>query len=112
MPVLDPFTKKRIGKIMSRYVEAKVPKHIRDQVKLTYKIRGSNVSLIEERPAFQSDEWVSRDIAQFRLEESKWKIYWKDSKNKWHFVDDLSPHEDFEKQLKNVDEDRRGMFWG
>jgi hypothetical protein len=110
--LLDAFTKKRIEKIMNEYVETRIPKHLRDKMKLSYKIRGSNVTLIEERPAFMSDQWVQLDIAQFRLDRNKWKIYWRDSKNKWHFVDDFVPDEDFEKQLKIVDEDHRGMFWG
>jgi hypothetical protein len=110
--MLDSFTKKRIEKILSEYIEQKVPKHIRNQVKLNYKVRGSNVTLIEERPAFKSDKWVELDIAQFRLEQNKWIVYWRDSKNKWHFVEDITPDEDFEKQLKIVDIDNSGIFWG
>jgi hypothetical protein len=59
-----------------------------------------------------SEEWVELDVAQFRLDQNKWKVYWRDSKNKWHFVDDIIPDEDFEKQLKIVDTDNRGLFWG
>ena len=110
--MLDAFTKKRIEKLLSDFIEEKVPKHIRNQVRFNYKFRGNNVTLVEERPAFKSDQWVELDIAQFRLEQNKWKVYWKDSKNKWHFVEDIKPDEDFEKQLKIVDEDNRGMFWG
>lgn len=110
--MLDAFTKKRIEKILSEYVEQRIPKHIRNQLRLNYKFRGNNVTLFEERPAFMSDQWVQIDIAQFRLEERKWKVYWRDSKEKWHFVDDIIPDEDFEKQLKIVDEDQGGLFWG
>ncbi|GBG05952.1 hypothetical protein PAT3040_00440 [Paenibacillus agaridevorans] len=97
---------------MTDYIEQKIPKHIRNQIRLNYKIRGNNITLIEERPAFMSDEWVELDVAQFRLDQNKWKVYWRDSKNKWHFVDDIVPDEDFEKQLKIVDTDNRGLFWG
>jgi hypothetical protein len=110
--LLDAFTRRRIEKVMNEFTEKKVPKHIRNQVKLSYKIRGKNVTLIEERPAFKSDRWVKLDIAQFRLDENKWKIYWRDSKGKWHFVDDYAPDEDFEKQLRIVDQDDKGIFWG
>ncbi|WP_426452468.1 DUF3024 domain-containing protein [Paenibacillus sp. S-38] len=109
---LDAFTKKRIEKIMVEYTESKVPKEIRNQMRMTFKIRGNNVTLVEERPAFRSDQWVEFDIAQFRLEDTKWKVYWRDSKDKWHFVDDIMPSEDFEKQLEIVDTDNRGLFWG
>ncbi|WP_340009006.1 DUF3024 domain-containing protein [Paenibacillus sp. FSL K6-0276] len=110
--MLDSFTKKRIEKILSTYIEAKVPKHISNQIKLNYKFKGNSVTLNEERPAFMSDKWVEMPIAQFRFEEHKWKIYWRDSKKKWHFVDDFAPQDDFEKQLEIVDNDSRGMFWG
>lgn len=110
--MLDTFTKKRVEKIMSDYTEQKIPKHLKNQIKLNYKIRGSNVTLVEERPAFRGDQWVQLDIAQFRMEENKWKVYWRDSKEKWHFVEDIVPDEDFVKQLKIVDEDKRGLFWG
>ncbi|AEI40594.1 DUF3024 domain-containing protein [Paenibacillus mucilaginosus] len=109
---LDAFTKRRIEKIMEAYIESKVPENIRIQIRMNYKIRGNNVTLIEERPAFRSDHWVQHDIAQFRLEDTKWKVYWRDSKNKWHFVDDIIPSDDFEKQLEIVDNDNRGLFWG
>lgn len=108
---MDAFTKHRIEKIMSDYIEQKVPKNIRNQLRLNFKFRGNNVTLIEERPAFQSDKWVELDVAQFRLEQNKWKVYWRDSKKKWHFVEDIIPDEDFIKQLMIVDKDSRGMFW-
>jgi hypothetical protein len=110
--MLDLFTRRRIEKIMDEFTEKNVPRDIRNQIKLSYKIRGDSVTLIEERPAFRSDRWVQLNIAQFRLDQKKWKIYWQDSKDKWHFVDDYSPDEDFEKQLRIVDQDDRGMFWG
>lgn len=110
--MLDLFTKKRIDKILSAYIEEKVPKHIRNQIKLNYKFRGNSVTLIEERPAYIGDDWVERPVAQFRLEDNLWKIYWRDSKNKWHFVDDYAPQESFENQLEMVDNDTQGLFWG
>ncbi|GMK41284.1 hypothetical protein PCCS19_43400 [Paenibacillus sp. CCS19] len=108
---MDDFTKKRIEKIMNVYIEQKVPKHIRNEIRLNYKIRGNNVTLVEERPAFMSKEWVELTVAQFRLEQNQWKVYWRDSKKKWHFVEDITPADNFETQLLIVDEDKRNMFW-
>ena len=109
---MDDFTKKRIIKVMDNYIENKIPKHIRNQIRMNYKMRGKNVTLVEERPGFMSDEWVEIDIAQFRLDQGKWKVYWRDSKDKWHYVEEIEPEEDFERQLKKVDEDNSGIFWG
>jgi len=109
---MDDFTKKRIQKIMDHYTENAVSEHVKSQIKIGYKIRGNHVTLIEERQAFQSDRWVQLPVAQFRLDEKAWKVYWQDSKGKWHFIDDIEQNEDFETQLKIVDEGHNGMFWG
>lgn len=110
--MMDEFTKIRIRKIMEAYTEGRIPVHLQSKMRLIYKIRGSNVTLVEERPAFRSDQWVQHDIAQFRLDQGQWKIYWKDSRGKWHFVDDFIADSNFENQLAIVDKDERGMFWG
>jgi hypothetical protein len=109
---LDAFTKKRIEKIMNAYTEAKIPKHLRTQMRLTYKIRGTNVSLIEERLAYRGEGWVQHDIAQFRFDGSMWKVYWRDSKDKWHHVEEILPSSNFEGQLEIVENDNTGIFWG
>jgi hypothetical protein len=109
---MDAFTKKRIEKIMDHYIENKIPKHLKNEIKLHYKIRGNNVTLLREIPSFRQGQWVELDVAQFRLDDDKWKIYWRDSRDRWHFVDDIKPDENFERQLNIVDQDNRGMFWG
>ncbi|ANS75286.1 hypothetical protein AWM70_12280 [Paenibacillus yonginensis] len=109
---MDDFTKKRIERIMDKYTKNRIPQHLQDRIRMNYKIRGNNVTLIEERPAFKSDQWVQHDVAQFRQNQNQWKVYWKDSKGKWHYVEEIEPNEEFERQLKIVDEDNRGIFWG
>ncbi|MDG0791435.1 DUF3024 domain-containing protein [Cohnella ginsengisoli] len=52
---------------------------------------------------------IEYPIAQFRFENGLWKVYWKDSKEKWHSIDDIEPDTNFEAQLKAVDEN--GIFW-
>lgn len=107
---MDEFTKKRIIKIMDYYISNKIPLHLQNQIKLNYKIRGSNVTLFQERPAFKSDKWVQLDIAQFRQDDAGWKVYWKDSRGKWHHIEEIEPDDLFENQLIVVDQDENGMF--
>ncbi|WP_434752316.1 DUF3024 domain-containing protein [Paenibacillus amylolyticus] len=107
---MDDFTKRRIQKIMNSYTENAIPKQFKNQIKMGYKMRGNNVTLFQERQAFRSDEWVKLPYAQFRLVENVWKVYWQDSKGKWHFVDDIEPSEDFEALLEIVDQGHDGMF--
>lgn len=96
---------------MEHYTKNKVPAQYQQHLRISYKIRGNNVSLIEERPAFKSDKWIVRVLAQFRLEDTVWKVFWKDSKGKWHEVEDIKPSTSFDRQLMAVDTDTQGIFW-
>jgi hypothetical protein len=108
MEVLDTFTKKRIEKIIQSYVDNKIPEHLKNEIQIHYKFRGNTITLSQERPGYQGGRF-EYPIAQLRLEETYWKVYWKDSKNKWHFVDDIEPNRDFETQLKEID--KNDIFW-
>ncbi|GAA0385017.1 DUF3024 domain-containing protein [Paenibacillus motobuensis] len=66
------------------------------ELKVIYKFRGNTDTLSQDRPSFIPGRRVELPIAQFRYDENKWKVYWKDSKDKWHFVEDIKPIEDFE----------------
>jgi len=48
MPLSD-FTKKLIETKLTEYCDRKIPIDVRDQVKLTYKIAGYKVNLVETR---------------------------------------------------------------
>ncbi len=112
--MLDEFTKKRIDRILKNYVELKIPKEIRNEMKLIYKFRGNNVTLLEERMGSKGDRWIQLDRVQFRFDKEtyKWSVYWRDSKDKWHQHPEVEPDHDFEKQLGRVDQDQSGAFWG
>jgi hypothetical protein len=107
----DDFTKKRLEKILDTYIDGKIPPHLKEDFKILYKFRGDTVTLSQERPSYMPGRRVELPIAQFRQEENKWKVYWKDSKDKWHFVEDIKPIEDFEKQLVMLDKEQYGYFW-
>ncbi|WP_233566530.1 DUF3024 domain-containing protein [Cohnella endophytica] len=106
--MLDDFTKKRIEKLLENYIDQKVPAHLKNDVKILYKFRGNTVTLSQERPGYMERRF-EYPIAQLRLEETYWRVYWRDSKNKWHFVDDIVPDRHFEKQLMEIDSN--DIFW-
>ncbi|MBT2291128.1 DUF3024 domain-containing protein [Paenibacillus albidus] len=108
--MLDPFTKKRIGKIMDEYVNTKNSSFFNHHTKLNYTINENMVTLVEDRPVFLYGQWTTLGVAQFRMNDNRWAIYWRDRKNDWHFVDKLQPDEDFEKLLEIVEQDRNGLF--
>ncbi|WP_373232226.1 DUF3024 domain-containing protein [Cohnella sp.] len=109
--LLDAFTKKRIEKILDHYIERKIPIHLKKEIQIRYKFRGNTLTLSQERPSYMPGRRVEFPVAQFRFENNTWKVYWKDSKDRWHFVDDIIPDESFEKQLLIVDSNNNGVFW-
>ncbi len=106
--MLDAFTRKRIEKILENYIDQKIPEDLKNEVKIHYKFRGNTVTLSQERPGYMGRRF-EYPIAQLRLDDTFWKVYWRDSKNKWHFVDDIKPDKQFEKQLMEVD--NNDIFW-
>ncbi|MDQ0872819.1 hypothetical protein QFZ77_001478 [Paenibacillus sp. V4I3] len=72
--MFDEFTKKRLENILQEYIGKKIPKHLNNQIRMVYKFRGNNVTLIEERERFIGTEWTQFDIAQFRFESNEWKL--------------------------------------
>lgn len=111
MAAFDAFTKKRLERILDSYIDRKIPKHLKDEFKILYKFRGNTITLTQERPSYVPDRRVELPIAQFRFEENNWRVYWKDSRDKWHFVEDITPIEDFETQLNMLDKEEFGYFW-
>lgn len=109
---LPELTKKLVEKTLTAYCENRFPSHVRDQVRLVFKFRGNNVTLLESRPSIHTPEiWVDVSIAQFRFDESKkWTLFCCDRNSKWHIYD--AEPSNFEKLLKEVDADPTGIFWG
>lgn len=108
---MDPFTAKRIGSIVNGYINQKIPSDMRTSVRLTYEIQDWSLTLTEERSSVDYSKWERAEIAQFRLEDNKWRVYAKDSKKNWMQVTLIDSDENFEKQLEQVEVDQQGMFW-
>ncbi|RIX51896.1 DUF3024 domain-containing protein [Paenibacillus nanensis] len=90
------------------YIASKIPNHLKKEIQILYRFRGNTVTLSQERPGYMGGRF-EYPIAQFRLEEPYWKVYWQDSKNKWHLIEDIKPDQSFENQLDVVD--KTDMFW-
>jgi hypothetical protein len=104
-----------IESILVSYIEQKIPPHVRDKVRLSYRFRGNTITLFENRPAFRTpDRWTDSAIAQFRYDPggNRWTLYCADRNSRWHKYDDLEPNEEFDVLLQEVDEDPTGIFWG
>lgn len=108
---MDPFTVRRLEKILDGYIEAKVPRDVRSSVRLVYQWEDNVLTLYEKRPLYPEREWSMIPIAQFRLEAGSWSVYTRSADEHWRPVSSIEPHPDFEQQLEQVETDPEGLFW-
>lgn len=112
---LPPLVRQLIEVKLMKYCERKIPPHVRDKIKLLYKIRGNSVTLIETRPYFRDpNEWTESVVAQFRYDPKSmtWTLYCADRNSRWHFYDLVEPTPDLDEIIAAVDDDPTGIFWG
>lgn len=112
---LSEFEIKRVDKLFTAYCEGKVPGHLRNHIRLEYRIRDNEVSLVESRPHLQgSGEWISTRVACFRKDSKAetWQLFWADRNSQWQPYSSLPSHRDIEKLLQAVENNESGLFWG
>jgi spore coat polysaccharide biosynthesis protein SpsF (cytidylyltransferase family) len=85
------FEKKRIEKIVGRYIEEKrPPAEIRDEVDLSFKIEGQSIEIFEIRPLWDDPkEKIEEPVAKATYVKSRnlWKVFWQRADLKWHRYD-------------------------
>ncbi|MDQ5985090.1 MAG: hypothetical protein CSYNP_00794 [Syntrophus sp. SKADARSKE-3] len=112
---LSEFTRKLIETKLTEYCDKRFPKDIQDQIKLIFKIRGNNVTLIETRPFYRDPSiWTEVPVAQFRYDEPshKWFLYYPDRNSRWHSYSGVIPTANLDVIFKEIDRDPTGIFWG
>ncbi len=112
---LSEFEIKRVEKLFIAYCEKMVPGHLRNTIRLEYRIRHNEVTLFESRPHLQgSGEWISTRIACFRKDPQaeNWQLFWADRNNQWQSYSPLPFHRDIEKLLQAVEKNESCVFWG
>lgn len=108
-------TKKSVDEKLTAYCQKRVPEILHDKVKLFFKFRGNNVTLIESRPFFKNpSDWTEIKIAQMRYdpEAENWTLYCSDRNEKWHVYYDLDPRKDLDDLINEIEEDPTFIFWG
>jgi len=101
----------RVKKLLSAFIEKRVPPHIRDQVKEVCKAIDNRVTLSECRPYYNDPStWTEMPIAQFEydLGTKVWSLY------AYNRNDKRKPYSKgaLEQLIQEVDKDPTGIFWG
>ena len=114
MPI-PPIQRQLVEKLMQDYCDNKIPKEVQDKIRLSYSIRGNNITLIESRP-FWKDEarWIDMKIAQIRFknEAKTFTLYYPDRNERWNLYEFVEPSIEIEDLFREIDKDSTGIFWG
>lgn len=113
---LPDFIKKQVEKKLKGFCESRVPPHVRNQLTLSFNIRGNNITIVENRAPWREglSEWTHMSIAQLRydVDNATWKLYCRDRNEKWWLYKPFAPSNDIDKVLQEIDRDPTGIFWG
>lgn len=112
---LSEIQQARVSMQLSRYCETRIPAHVRDQVRLNFRIRGSEVVLFEERPSFRKlSEWHELAVAKFKYVATQrlWRLYCQHRDLRWHQYQLRPTAGRFDTLLEEVHADPTGIFWG
>lgn len=114
---IPELTRSRAMEVLSEYCENRIPLDARSHVRLLVTVRGSAVTILEERAPWDAAhglDWTPHPLAQFRFDahSRRWSLYWRDSHERWHRFEDApsSPH--LETLVGVLDHDETGVFWG
>ena len=106
---------KLIENTVGKMCQNRSPAHLRDQLRMTYKIINQSVEVYEARPRWKNpEEWTNMGVAKFLHIRTfkKWKLYWMREDLKWNLYRALPESATIERLVEEVDKDPYGAFFG
>ena len=102
---------------VQRWCRARVPEHVRDEVRVEADVAGRHLTIVECRPPWRAEfgpEWTRFPIARLRYTKATrlWSLYWRDRNLKFHEYDHVPASASVEELLAEVDHDPTAIFWG
>jgi len=114
--VFSEFERKRIQKIVGQYIEKRrPPEHLRDEVDLSFRVKGQSVQIFEIRPLWNNPgKKIEEPVAKttYVKTQNTWKVYWQRADLKWHRYDPDPEVDSIEKFIEIVERDEYGCFFG
>ncbi len=105
----------QVEKLFAPYCATRVPAAERSKLRVSYRIDGNAVILLEERPAFHPPhDWHETPVAKFTYVGTKrqWRLYCQHRDMRWHSYEALPAASSLAELLDEVDADPTGIFWG
>ena len=113
---LSEFETKKCEKLVREYVEKhRPPSHLRNQVDLSFRVKGQSVEIFEIRPLWNDPKKkIEEAVAKATYVKSQgiWKIYWQRADLKWHRYDPDPEVKTLEEFLRVVEKDEYACFYG
>jgi len=102
---------------VQHWCAARVPEHARDQLRVECELAPRHLTIVERRPPWREDlgpDWTSSAIARLRYNatDMSWTLYWADQHQRFHTYNRLSPSQDIEDLLTEIERDPTNIFWG
>ena len=106
---------KRIEKLVGELCAARSPEHLRDQIRLEYRVQDPSILIYEVRPRWRAPRELMEEpcakISYFRTR-NVWQLYWQRADLKWHRYDPLPEAASLDMLVKQIDEDPHCCFFG
>jgi hypothetical protein len=106
---------KRIDKEVGGLCAARSPEHLRDEIRLEYRVQGHSIVIYEVRPRWRAPGEVMEEFcAKIRYVRTRnvCQLYWQRADLKWHLYEPLPEAGRLEPLVKHIDEDPHGCFFG
>jgi hypothetical protein len=103
---------------VQRWCDARVPPHIRDELRIEVDVEPRHLTIVECRPPWHPDdadrEWARSPIARLRYTKSDriWTIYWRDRNLRFRLYDRVPASVSIDDLLEEIDNDPTCIFWG
>jgi hypothetical protein len=101
---------------VQRWADARVPEHVRDQIRIELDVTDRTITILECRPPWREgmgEEWTRFPIARLRTKSrNEWSLYSRDRNLRFHEYDLAAPSADLQDLLDEIDSDPTAIFWG
>ena len=112
---LSEIQQAEVNRRLGAFCDARVPPGARGKIRVGFRIKGTEVVLFEERPAFRPPhEWLEMAVAKFRYvgTQGLWRLYCQHRDRRWHSYEARPAARSLKRLLDEVAADPTGIFWG